>query len=63
MRILKILMMLISFLRLKDLTSEEAATENLNSAEESFEDFIEDVQDLAEMRLLKNFVESTRSDS
>jgi hypothetical protein len=33
------------FLRLKDRTSEEVASEKLNSAEESFEDFIADVHD------------------
>ena len=43
MRLLRILMMLVRFLRLKNLKSEEAASENLNSAEDSFEDFIEDV--------------------
>ena len=42
-RLLRILMMLVRFLMLKDRTSEEVASEKLNSAEESFEDFIEDV--------------------
>ena len=36
-------MMLVRFLRLKDRTSEEVASEKLNPAEKSFEDFIEDV--------------------
>ena len=36
-------MMLVRFLWLKDRTSEEVASEKLNSAEESFEDFLEDV--------------------
>jgi len=42
-RLLRILMMLVRFLWLKDQISEEVASEKLNSAEEYFEDFIEDV--------------------
>jgi hypothetical protein len=38
-------MMLVRFLWLKDRTSEEVASEKLNSAEESLKDFIEDVHD------------------
>ena len=34
-------MMLVRFLMLKDRTSEEVASEKLNSAKESFENFIE----------------------
>ena len=41
-------MMLVRFLMLKDRTSEEVASEKLNSAEESFENFIEDVAVLDE---------------
>ena len=44
-RLLRILMMLVRFLWLKDRTSEEVASEKLNSAEESLKDFIEDVHD------------------
>ena len=44
-RLLRILMMLVRLLMLTDRTSEEVASEKLNSAEEFFEDFIEDVHD------------------